>query len=276
MPAPLANRFSHYEFDVHLDDWMAWAGHHQIDERIIAFLRFRPELIFDFDPAHNPVAFPSPRSWEFAHRALQKFCGSENLLAGTLQSCVGPAAGIELKAFIDNLDNLPDIDAILAGEDIAVPEEIDLQYAVASSLVGCAIRVKDEDNTDEIFGNILNYGGSISDDEMNGFFSEINAIKGQMRARVTLHACDEQMADNGPWVYEAWEEITIPENIKGGGGTDFRPAIKWVNQCDCRPDLLVYFTDAQGRFPEMEPLYPVIWLIKGKSPVPWGKRIQLN
>ncbi|MEE9421572.1 MAG: MoxR family ATPase, partial [Gammaproteobacteria bacterium] len=25
MPAPLANRFSHYELDVNLDDWVAWA-----------------------------------------------------------------------------------------------------------------------------------------------------------------------------------------------------------------------------------------------------------
>ncbi len=166
MPAPLANRFSHYEFDVHLDDWVAWAWQNQIDERIIAFLRFRPELIFDFDPAHNPVSFPSPRSWEFAHRALQKFYGNKDLLAGTLQSCVGLAAGIELKAFIDNMDNLPDIDAILSGEDVAVPEEIDLQYAVASSLVGCAIRFKNEDSADRTFGNILNYAGKFPQKEM--------------------------------------------------------------------------------------------------------------
>ncbi len=166
MPAPLANRFSHYEFDVHLDDWVVWAWQNQIDERVIAFLRFRPELIFNFDPAHNPVAFPSPRSWEFAHRALQKFHGNENLLAGALQSCVGPAAGIELKAFVDNLEKLPDIDAILAGESIAIPEEIDLQYAVASSLVGRAIRVKDQDNADKIFGHILNYAGRFPQKEM--------------------------------------------------------------------------------------------------------------
>jgi hypothetical protein len=25
MPAPLANRFSHYELDVNLDDWVDWA-----------------------------------------------------------------------------------------------------------------------------------------------------------------------------------------------------------------------------------------------------------
>ena len=71
MPAPLANRFSHFEVETNLDDWVGWAYANGIDERIIAFLRFRPELLFDFDPAHNPIAFPSPRSWEFAHRGLQ-------------------------------------------------------------------------------------------------------------------------------------------------------------------------------------------------------------
>ncbi len=166
MPAPLANRFSHYEFDVHLDDWVAWAWANGIDERVIAFLRFRPELIFDFDPAHNPVAFPSPRSWEFSHRALQKFHDNGDLLAGSLQACVGPAAGIELKAFVDNLDNLPDIDAIIAGEDVAVPKEIDLQYAVASALVGRAIRAKDDDNAEKVLGNILNYASSFPQKEM--------------------------------------------------------------------------------------------------------------
>ena len=166
MPAPLANRFSHYEFDVHLDDWVAWAWNNRIDERVIAFLRFRPELLFDFDPAHNPVAFPSPRSWEFSHRALQKFHHSSDLLVGALQACVGPAAGIELKAFVDNLDNLPDIDAIIAGEEVSVPKEIDLQYAVASALVGRAIRAKDAENSPDILGNILNYAASFPQKEM--------------------------------------------------------------------------------------------------------------
>src|SRR5690606_7736890 len=84
MPAPLANRFSHYEVEPSLDDWVTWAYGNGIDERLIAFLRFRPELLFDFDPAHNPVAFPSPRSWEFAHRALQKFGDQPDLLSPAL------------------------------------------------------------------------------------------------------------------------------------------------------------------------------------------------
>ncbi len=166
MPAPLANRFSHFDFEIHLDDWVAWAYENNIDDRIIAFVRFRPELLFDFDPAHNPVAFPSPRSWEFAHRALQKFEHTPELRLGGFQACIGPAAGIELNAFITNLDQLPDIDAIIRGEDVKAPNEIDLQYAVASSLVGRAIRAKGSSEAEKIFGNILDYASVFSQKEM--------------------------------------------------------------------------------------------------------------
>jgi predicted metal-dependent peptidase len=38
----------------------------------------------------------------------------------------------------------------------------------------------------------------------------------------------------------------------------------------------MYFTDAEGVFPEVEPMYPVLWLVKGKETVPFGHRIQLN
>ncbi len=166
MPAPLANRFSHYEVEVNMDDWVAWAYANNIDDRIIAFLRFRQDLLFDFDPSHNPVAFPSPRSWEFAHRGLQKFDENHDLLTGALQACVGNAAGIELRAFIDSLDQMPDLDAIVNGEDIPAPREIDLQYAVASALVGRAIRAKDTDDATKAHGNILAYASKFPQREM--------------------------------------------------------------------------------------------------------------
>lgn len=166
MPAPLANRFSHFEVETHLDDWAAWAYGNGIDERIIAFLRFRPELLFDFDPAHNPIAFPSPRSWEFAHRALQKFDGHPQLLQGTLQACVGPAAGVELHAFVNSLDRMPDLDAIVAGTETAVPREIDLQYAVAAALVGRAIRASGTQDAGRVIGNILAYARLFPQREM--------------------------------------------------------------------------------------------------------------
>ncbi len=118
--------------------------------------------------------------------------------------------------------------------------------------------------------------GSIKDGEMEEFIDEIDALKGQVRARVTLLPCDAKLCDGAPWLFEPWEQFRRPEGVTGGGGTSFTPVFDWVEQAGRRPDLLVYFTDADGTFPKVEPPYPVIWLVKGKSRVPWGQRVQLN
>ena len=123
---------------------------------------------------------------------------------------------------------------------------------------------------------VLDTSGSISDDEMQEFLSEVNAIKGQVGARITLHSCDEKLAPEGPWIFDPWENIKLPGKMPGGGGTRFTPVFEWAEWQDRAPDLLVYFTDAKGEFPKSEPSYPVLWLVKGKEKVPWGQRIQLN
>jgi hypothetical protein len=166
MPTPLANRFAHYEIEPCLDDWIGWAHAVGIDSRVIAFLRFRPDLLFDFDPARNPVAFPSPRSWEYAHRALAKFGDAPDLLLDAVQACVGPAAGVEFKAFVDNMSELPDIDAIARGETAPVPPGIDLQYGVAAALVRRAVQVRDLPHAAMVYGNILKYARVFPQREM--------------------------------------------------------------------------------------------------------------
>jgi predicted metal-dependent peptidase len=118
--------------------------------------------------------------------------------------------------------------------------------------------------------------GSIRREEISQFIAEIDAIKGQIRARITLLPCDAALAEGAPWIYEPWEEFKLPEKIQGGGGTDFQPVFEWLDKMDMRPQLLLYFTDADGKFPRQPPDYAVIWLIKGKNKTPWGERVQLN
>lgn len=118
--------------------------------------------------------------------------------------------------------------------------------------------------------------GSIRNAEIEQFMAEINAIKGQIRARIVLLCCDAEIGDGYPQFFEAWDELRFGSEVKGGGGTDFRPVFRWVDRQDMKPDSLVYFTDAQGEFPDSEPPYPTLWLVKGKRKVPFGARIQLN
>jgi predicted metal-dependent peptidase len=122
----------------------------------------------------------------------------------------------------------------------------------------------------------IDTSGSIGDEELRGFASEIDTLKGQVRARVTLHACDAALAADGPWTFEAWQPIELPTSIAGGGGTRFAPVFEWIAESRQSPDALLYFTDAEGDFPDRPPPYPVIWLVKGAAAVPWGERIQLS
>lgn len=60
----------------------------------------------------------------------------------------------------------------------------------------------------------------------------------------------------------------------GGGGTDFRPALKTAEEL--RPDCIVYFTDGDGTFPQTEPRVPVLWALSQNCNVPWGRKIRLT
>lgn len=122
----------------------------------------------------------------------------------------------------------------------------------------------------------LDTSGSISAHDFGAFIGEIDALKGQIRARVTLLACDTALAPGGPWRFEPWERLEIPPGLTGGGGTRFTPVFDWVDAEPVRPDALLYFTDALGEFPDRAPAAPVLWLVKGNAPVPWGERVQLN
>ncbi|MPZ42343.1 MAG: hypothetical protein GEV05_02885 [Betaproteobacteria bacterium] len=123
---------------------------------------------------------------------------------------------------------------------------------------------------------VLDTSGSIGDTELSAFAAEIDALKGQVRARVTVHACDRALAADGPWTFEPWQPIVLPDRLSGAGGTDFRPVFEWLQTSAANPDALVYFTDACGEFPGQPPPYPVLWLVKGNAEVPWGERIAFN
>lgn len=123
---------------------------------------------------------------------------------------------------------------------------------------------------------VLDTSGSIAAEELAQFISEVDAVKGQIRARVTLHACDERLDPRGPWEFQCWEPVALPREIGGGGGTRFVPVFEWIAAAHRQPDVLLYFTDAEGEFPRQVPAFPVIWLVKGRGRVPWGARIQLN
>jgi MoxR-like ATPase len=126
MPAPLANRFLHLDVGADLDSFRRYAAVRKLDERIPAFLAFRPQLLHALD-TRRP-AWPSPRSWEMANTLLA--AGAD------IAPAVGDAAAAEFTAFCDVYGKLPGLENILTakGKGGVWPEEPSSRYALTLSL----------------------------------------------------------------------------------------------------------------------------------------------
>jgi len=216
-----------------------------------------------------------PPPLEVAERDNLAVQWQQRLAGAAQQALQAGKLGGELARMVDHLlqPQLPW--RMLLARHMTATARDDYSYMRPSRREGAAILPSLRSQQLEI-AVVIDTSGSIGASEIDEFMSEVNAIKGQVRARVLLHACDAQMAAGGPWVFEAWEDARLPGTLPGGGGTSFAPAFAWTDTLDHAPDLLVYFTDAMGEFPSRPPAFPVLWLVKGKGKVPWGERIQLN
>ncbi len=132
MSTALANRFTHIDFEVNLEDWTDWALTHSVDTNIVAFLNFRPELLFAFSPESNEKAFATPRSWEFASNMVR--ISNKTMLPELLEGTIGKGATAEFVAFLKVQTELPDLNTIFKGDNF-VPKRNDLRYALVSALV---------------------------------------------------------------------------------------------------------------------------------------------
>lgn len=143
MPAPLANRFTHVELEPSLEDWLAWADSSGVDVRLQGFLCQRPDLLLLLPERANVHAFPTPRSWAFADRALRKFAGDADVLEPALIACVGEVAGRLLMTYLQRPEL--DLDALLAMDKPTLPEDVDARWAVLDAALVRAQSLKPQD-----------------------------------------------------------------------------------------------------------------------------------
>jgi len=149
MSTALASRFVHLEYEVHLDDWCKWAVEHDLPPELIAFIRFRPNLLHAFDPQSTERTFPCPRTWEFIAtimRAHPAAAVEHELFKGT----VGGGAAVELSGFLRIWRKLPSMDSILLNpQTVAVPDDPGTLFAIAGGLARRA--------TDRNFDRVMVY-----------------------------------------------------------------------------------------------------------------------
>lgn len=111
---------------------------------------------------------------------------------------------------------------------------------------------------------ILDSSASVSNGEASCMMSEFRSILGTFRdATVTLLHVDTRVAYAE--TFESLEDIPDVLDVKGRGGTDFKPGFKWIeeNLIEKGEEIagVIYATDGEcSSFPD-EPDFPVIWMI---------------
>jgi predicted metal-dependent peptidase len=119
--------------------------------------------------------------------------------------------------------------------------------------------------------------GSISQDDITRFLSEVQAILGAYpHLRCDLYFADAKL--HGPHLLTAHSPLPTPV---GGGGTDFRPFFAHLDKT-IEPHAItvaIYLTDGYGDFPAHPAALPTLWVVtpdgKDLDQFPFGEVVRL-
>lgn len=123
---------------------------------------------------------------------------------------------------------------------------------------------------------VADTSGSMGPKEMKELLIEAQSVINTMAGNeITFVACDAKV--HAVVRTRNLEEIKL--NMKGGGGTNFKPAFAALEEVKPRPNVVVFATDGEGEYPEVPPKdMHVIWLIvgNGRIYVDWGEQVDVN
>lgn len=160
MPTPLLSRFAHVDVAADVDAFMAHAARSGFAPEVIAFVKFRRELLHNMDaPAGEELrAFPTPRGWEKVSR-LQPASLPPAILGPAVAGIVGAVAASEFVGFLDLWRTLPPIESIIknpAGSPVPPANKPGVLYALSSALARVATR--------QNFDSIIEYANRLAPD----------------------------------------------------------------------------------------------------------------
>jgi hypothetical protein len=135
------SRLWHVPVRVCNETWHFWADANNVDQRVKAFLKFKPELLHSFDPNHDDLTFPCPRTWDGVSKRCLLWGGDalEPERKRSIAGVIGVGAAKEFVNFTNVYRSLLTIPQIIQNPTgVAVPNEPSVQHAL-TSMVGHAL-----------------------------------------------------------------------------------------------------------------------------------------
>lgn len=109
--------------------------------------------------------------------------------------------------------------------------------------------------------------GSVDEELLGEFLSELNFLMGSVQNyQIDLLVCDDKIHFHKTF----YSGDSLECEVKGSGGTDFRPVFDFIDRELKDTKLLLYFTDIEGTFPIERPSYDVKWISPKIEEIPFG------
>lgn len=104
----------------------------------------------------------------------------------------------------------------------------------------------------------IDSSGSVSDSMLSKFFSQV-ALLGMQLSEIEVVIADAKVHEH--FTYRKGLETKLKQSAFGRGGTDFDPAVKYINKNLTHCDGVVYLTDGYCPVPSTKCTLPLIWLV---------------
>ena len=118
--------------------------------------------------------------------------------------------------------------------------------------------------------------GSVGQDEINQFNSEINTIwQDLLPSRLHVVYFDSEVSHYDE--FNKGDDVVIKPH--GGGGTAFSPVFEYLDKKDIQPLACVFLTDLYCSDFGKEPEYPVLWISTTNNDnmkVPFGEIVRMH
>ena len=89
----------HIEVEGSFDSWREWAIGAGINDKVVGFLSFKRDLLMNFDPASDDLAFATPRAWEMVSNILNYIEPDVDKAYALVAGIVGTGTALELRTW---------------------------------------------------------------------------------------------------------------------------------------------------------------------------------
>ena len=244
----------------------------------------------------NPSASQADQKWQKLSRQVQSQLDSSRDQAGEGGDALAmqvQAANRSRRSYKDFLRSF----AVLREELHADPDSFDLNlYSYGLSLYGNLPLIEPQESREvvkvEQLAIVIDTSLSCSGALVQNFLRETYALLRQSesffgRTHIRILQCDDGVrTDQKITSQQELEHYMNHFELVGGGGTDFRPAFRYVQELRAKGELprlkgLLYFTDGLGKFPARAPDYKAAFLFVGEQYhnaelPPWAMKLVLD